>query len=821
MKNWKNTSLNIVLFALGTAMFFSSCSDMKCELTTLLPEIIDIQTVAPQVIAIHIKAGEVLKSYQVPYIQSKGDSIIVTKVLPSGAKEKMLVRNSDTIAWIAGKNDEMMTYFESFRGEPLSLEKIDQTLNYKVSSENKPLTINKVYRKSKPDNWVDSKRTKMSMLHIIYLEMSEPLEVGKTYKIDLGELNVSKNFVEFKFLPKHILCEALHVSLIGFRPNEIVKRAYLSLWAGSGGGFDYDNLNKFYLLNAYTKEVVYQGKIQPSFKDNQVESTSAERNLTNANVYHLDFHDFTKSGVYQVFLEGIGCSLPFKIADDIWIDAFKISMKGFYNIRSGIALGAPYSEFKRPENYIPGKHVLVYQSKASLLEAGGGLNVHNTDPDNFTNLIKGRTDKIDSSGAFGGYNDAGDWDRRIQHLLASHSQLELFEMYEEGLSSIDLNIPESNNNLPDLLDEVLFNLNFYRMLQMPDGGIRGGIEAEEHPIEGETSWLESLDVMVYAPDHWSGYIYVATAAKAAKLLKGRDEKLSDIYMKSALKAMRWSEDEFLKWTDVDSLPSHPQNVLDMRNLAAIELFGLTSDKNWLNVFYENSILNPRRVSGSSVQSDYEWDYVRTQLPAHAGQRAALFSLINTKGISNILKDKSKSIIIEDAELALFYQRGNSFNHTTSDTARILRAGYFSLPNAIELCRAHYISSEEKYLRGIVLACQYSAGANPMNMVYTTGVHERSMKNKLHIDSRLSGQKVPDGLIAYGQFDYHRHKDALIWIWPAKYFLNATVYPDIFTWPLNEWYFDIYRWSVMQEGTPMETYGPNAYVWGYLAYSQNK
>jgi endoglucanase len=52
------------------------------------------------------------------------------------------------------------------------------------------------------------------------------------------------------------------------------------------------------------------------------------------------------------------------------------------------------------------------------MESGNGLNVLGTNTDNFGNLVAGKTDRLVEN-AWGGYFDAGDRDRRIQHLGAS------------------------------------------------------------------------------------------------------------------------------------------------------------------------------------------------------------------------------------------------------------------------------------------------------------------------------------------------------------------------------------------------------------------
>ena len=191
----------------------------------------------------------------------------------------------------------------------------------------------------------------------------------------------------------------------------------------------------------------------------------------------------------------LGCSYPFEIADDVWKKAFIVSARGFYHQRSGIPLGEPFSAFKRPRPFHPDDGVKVFASKTPLIDTGNGLNQKDS---NFGNLVKGKTDEIVSD-AWGGYMDAGDWDRRIQHLRSSLLLLELAELFPEYFASLRLNIPESGNGLPDIVNEALFNLDFYRRMQTHEGGVRGGIESAEHPRRGEASSQESLTVMAYAP----------------------------------------------------------------------------------------------------------------------------------------------------------------------------------------------------------------------------------------------------------------------------------------------------------------------------------
>ena len=181
-------------------------------------------------------------------------------------------------------------------------------------------------------------------------------------------------------------------------------------------------------------------------------------------------------GTYRVCVEGVGCSHPFEIRDDVWRKAFYVSVRGLYHQRSGIEIGPPYTSFRRPRNFHPDDGVRVYASTARLMETSNGLAPKS---DVFTMLMQGRTAEIVPD-AWGGYCDAGDWDRRIQHLLASRLLLELFELFPDYFERFDLNIPGSND-LPDLIREALWDIDFYKRLQTKEGGVRGGIESAGAP----------------------------------------------------------------------------------------------------------------------------------------------------------------------------------------------------------------------------------------------------------------------------------------------------------------------------------------------------
>ena len=139
------------------------------------------------------------------------------------------------------------------------------------------------------------------------------------------------------------------------------------------------------------------------------------------------------------------------------------------------------------------------------------------------------------------------------------------------------------------------------------------------------------------------------------------------------------------------------------------------------------------------------------------------------------------------------------------------AGSLTAPDGVSLARAHRLTGDAKYLRALVLACQTGAGANPVNLCYTTGLGHASPQHPLHIDSQVTGQAPPPGLTVLGPSNPAQMKQD----W-ALDFIDKTCHPPSREWPIIEAYFDVFWYPLMCEFTVQAPMAENAYVWGYLA-----
>jgi endoglucanase len=543
------------------------------------------------VLVVDLPTGSVDYAKQVPYQPQPGDSI------KDDGHDLWLERNGTALGnwvsavgqyndWDDGKNggpppnEPAFIYGFDRYIPPAGQERFDpkrseQPQRYRLSSNEDPaykaaLRPQKVFRKSRPVDMaqVDPWNRVYPVAHSLYFQWPKPLTPGKEYRLETTDGSLQP--LRFRYAPDRTQSEAIHISQIGFRPDE-PKLAFLSTWMGSGGGLDYDPQLKFQIIDQTTARSVYQGKIQLRRRADEPEDPRGQ-NYNGTAVYAMAFDGVSQAGNYQLCVETVGCSATFAIGEDAWKVPFMTAFQGFYYQRSGIALNTALGDRPRPFSQKDGQ-LKVYQSKATLMETGNGLG----DTDNFSDLVAGKTDQVVAD-AWGGYFDAADWDRRIQHLDAARLLLELAELFPERTAQMVLNPlkpsqdpsqnAHANPAISDIVDESLWGLDVFRRMQLPDGGIRGGIESAEHPRRGETSWQESWSVMAYAPDVWSSYVYAGVAARAAFLLKTIDPSLAQTYRASAEAAMAYGERQ-------PAAVNAPHAVNDARNLAALELWRLT------------------------------------------------------------------------------------------------------------------------------------------------------------------------------------------------------------------------------------------------------
>lgn len=764
------------------------------------PTVKHVAVVAPDVLSIVIEAQWVIQQSITPYVAQEGD-VKKEETRPDGTvKFAKLTRNGKYIGKLFGKNLDWYVTDEQIQGDPLLEWTCDEVDNYTVQSSDdpafaQPTKPTAVYRKSMPTN------TRLPggahpARHRVYLKLPSKIESGKTYSITIDKVNVQNAQQTFKATLENVLSESVHVNQIGYRPDDGPKRAFLSLWMGTGGAQKFPEGLKFSVLEDATSKPVFEGNVEQVLDVDGTEAfwTKPPKNYNNTAVYRMDFTDVKTPGTYRVYVDGIGCSYPFSIDRNVWDKAFWTQMKGLYNQRSGVELGPPYTDFKRPRDFHPDDGVVATRSTYNAFVHG----MHGV----YKEIAKQDTGEPVKD-AWGGYHDAGDWNpRRVTHMKVTMAQLELAEMFPQYYANFKLNIPPMEG-VPDVINEALFEIDCFRRLQTADGGIPWGLETEGDPLSGEVSWLTTQKLYVLAPTIRDSWLYASVAGQAARVLRPIKPELASVYEQSAIRAYAWAEADYAK--NGFGGAKETWDAVDARNHSALILYDLTGDQAYHKVFLETTLLkNP----GADI---YAWG------GGIQNEAAFLYARMDDAKVDPTIKKNAHNAVIGLAERSLKYAAGNAFNVTNRERGRPMFAGFFTTAGGGDLVRAHFLTGKKEYLDGAVVSCQFQSGANPNNVVYTTGLGANPVLVPLEVDARSSGQKPPIGLSPWGNTDYFNNTG--FWSMNLQ-FINKPEYlwPNAYEWPLTEAYFQTWIYVASNEFT-VESWAPNVTVWGYLAARQ--
>lgn len=478
-------------------------------------------------------------------------------------------------------------------------------------------------------------------------------------------------------------------------------------------------------------------------------------------VFTLDYSAWQQEagGQYRLRIPGLGVSDPFTIDSDIWLKAARNSMAGLYNQRSGIEIDGRFG-YRRPVAFRPGADFTVLQSRLPLAWSS------NFDA-GFIPFEQGlekswRTGLAAPATYWGGYMDAGDWDRRIQHVEVAALLLDAFEALPTEKRNADFDIPRSSallpdpayletDDLPDLLHEAIWVMDFFRRLQTSDGSISGGIESTAHPALGEPSYLERHEVYAYAPDHISTFKYAAVAAKLARILKGLGKETT---------AALFAESARAAWSAAERGFNDPDEYYRDAIRAAEEAGGLRQEE-WpkrrealqelAGGYRAAAAAALHRLSPSAVHRDIFQASWRERREIFAYKGDAAWDYLMTPGADTALSAEIRAAFGAEAKLIADVQDVAAYPNMKHPFAPAGwgEGGAPDYHQMQTLMRAHILTGDTRLRRVMEEGYQAMVGVNQVGLSFVTGIGLRGIRHPLHEDHRAMGVDVPVGITIFG------------------------------------------------------------------------
>jgi endoglucanase len=522
--------------------------------------------------------------------------------------------------------------------------------------------------------------------------------------------------------PPAVPLPKIRVNQVGYLPK-LTKIATLVT--------DATDAQDWQLLDAAGK-VVASGKTTPYGLD----ATSGDR------VHVVDFSSFKTPGRGYVLKSGDAQSDPFAIERDVY-DKLKIdALRYFYHNRSGVEIKMPYAggeQWARPAGHP--------SDKAPCMQGSGC---------SYT---------LDVTG---GWYDAGDHGKylvsagmTVWTLLNWYERVQYLHGDASAFADGTLNIPESGNRIPDILDEVRWELEWEFKMQVPQGQPLAGMVHHKIHDDGWTALgtaphEDKMTRSLHPPSTAATLNFIANMAQAARVWKKLDPAFSARCLKAAEAAWAAAKKNpavFAPITDSNGGGAYDDKFVgDEWYWAAAEMFVTTGKPEYKNDVTSSPFdakFNPYAgLDGGGPSSAMTWQVIDSL--GHLTLATVPSALSKTE----LARYRSQVESAADLYAKIASEQGYRVPLKPGPDGKYPWGSNSSvLANVLVVALAYDFNPKPEYLDTVELGMDYVLGRNAMGRSYITGYGARPIENPHHRfwahQANPSYPMAPPGAVAGG------------------------------------------------------------------------
>lgn len=474
-------------------------------------------------------------------------------------------------------------------------------------------------------------------------------------------------------------------------------------------------VSSFKVTDAKTQKTVLQGK----------PATMKQSANSSLKTQVADLSAVTKPGRYIYSDSRPGVTQAFIINPKAQGSLARASIKAFYYQRVSMPLTEEYAgQWSRAAGH-PDDKVVIHPSALGTAS---------------------RNDTVISSP--GGWYDAGDYNKYIVNSgITMGTILSAYEDFASYFDTLKLAIPEGSNKVPDLLDEVLYNLRWMLTMQdAADGGIYH--KCTNAAFDGTVMpGITKLTRYVVQKSTAASLDFTAVMAQAARVLKKFNNQLpglADSCLRAAKKSWAWSLANPAVLYNQDSL-----NRLYSPKITTGAYGDRAVDDEWFWAAAEMYLTTGEKAYESKLAEGLETKF---SLPTWSRVHLlGVYSLIrHDKNATRVTNLKTRLLAMADEYLAAI--PGNAF--LTVMGSRKSDFNWGSNSNAgnqgIVMINAWLISHDKKYADAALGNLDYLCGRNATGYHFVTGFGQRSPMHPHHRPSEADNVPAPvPGLLAGG------------------------------------------------------------------------
>lgn len=428
----------------------------------------------------------------------------------------------------------------------------------------------------------------------------------------------------------------------------------------------------------------------------------------------IDFSELKTAGTYQAYVGDEKIGHPIVIADDALEGVTKGALKFFYFQRASTALEEEYAGIYARAAGHPDTAVKYHEST-------------------------GHTDLDATISSPKGWYDAGDYGKYIVNSgISTYTLLQLYQHNKEYFKTLNLNIPESKNDIPDILDEIKWNLDWMLTMQDTDGGVFHKLttKAFAGTIMPEKATAQRYVIGKAVEATWN---FAAVMTLASEIYKPFDEEFSKTCIAAAEKAQHWAMlnkyEAYVQPAGVSTGTYTGAVEWATQLWTLIEMYRLNKQENVLEEIKKWPI-SKKKASLQSWQNNY---------------MLGMFSLATNPDIfDKAMVDTATAIIVNTADEYMKSLDNNGYGVALVNKDFNWGSNGTAANKGMVLIHAYILTKEEKYLNAAQGIVDYVLGRNPLNLSYLTGFGVNPIMNPHHRPSQADGIDAPvPGMLAGG------------------------------------------------------------------------
>lgn len=432
-----------------------------------------------------------------------------------------------------------------------------------------------------------------------------------------------------------------------------------------------------------------------------------------------DFSSLTKAGTYKIRVAGVDDQPSFTISATAYSAVNAAALKAFYFNRASTALlAANAGVYARAAGH-PDNIVKIHASAATVARPEGTV-----------------------ISAPKGWYDAGDYNKYIVNSgITTYTLLAAFEKFPEYFKTQNLNLPESGSAIPDVLSEVLWNLDWMLAMQDPnDGGVYHKLTSKGFSgfVMPDQDTSERFVVQKTTAAALDFAAVMASASRVYANYEAQRPGLSTKMLDAAKAAYTWAKANpavyYSQPSDVQTGAYGDGNVSDEFAWAAAELYIATKDDKYYTAL--NAATLDANVPGwGSVQS-LGWMSLAHNLNnlTVTADKTLIKTKLDALAASLVTKKQASAF-------AVSLEKGDFFWGSNSG----------AMNQAMMLLEAYQLdTSKHQYLDAAQSLFDYVLGRNPTDYSFVTGFGTKSPMFIHHRPSAADGIAAPvPGFLAGG------------------------------------------------------------------------